>query len=72
MDMIRGMVAGLAGRLADKPDDPAGWVRLVRSYAVLGDVARRDKALASARGRFAGRIDVLRDLEAAAKTEPMK
>ena len=72
MDMIRGMVAGLAGRLADKPDDPAGWVRLVRSYAVLGDVGQRDKALASARGRFAGRIDVLRDLEAAAKTEPMK
>ena len=72
IQMIRGMVDGLAARLAAQPDDPPGWVRLVRSYAVLGDAARRDATLASARKRYAGHEDVLGQLEAAAKTEPMK
>ena len=72
VQMIRGMVAGLAARLAAQPDDPPGWVRLVRSYAVLGDAAKRDSALATARKRFAGHADVLDQLEAAARTEPMK
>ena len=72
VEMIRGMVAGLAARLAAQPDDPQGWVRLVRSYAVLGEAARRDAALASARKRYAGHRDVLDQLEAAAKTAPMK
>jgi cytochrome c-type biogenesis protein CcmH len=66
------MVAGLAARLAAQPDDPEGWVRLVRSYAVLGDGVKRDAALKQARVRFASRADVLRDLDAAARTEPMR
>ncbi|HET6970066.1 MAG TPA: c-type cytochrome biogenesis protein CcmI, partial [Phenylobacterium sp.] len=37
MAMIRGMVAGLAAKLDANPDDPDGWVRLVRAYAVLGE-----------------------------------
>jgi cytochrome c-type biogenesis protein CcmH len=69
---IQGMVAGLAARLAAQPDDPEGWVRLVRSYAVLGDGVKRDAALKQARVRFASRADVLRDLDAAARTEPMR
>lgn len=71
LDMIRGMVAGLAARLEQSPDDAEGWVRLVRSYAVLGDATARDAALAKARERFSGRPDVLADLQAAAKTPPM-
>jgi cytochrome c-type biogenesis protein CcmH len=39
--MIRGMVAGLAAKLAGSPDDVDGWLRLGRAYAVLGE---RDKA----------------------------
>lgn len=39
--MIQGMVDGLAARLADAPDDPAGWLRLARAYGVLG---RKDDA----------------------------
>jgi cytochrome c-type biogenesis protein CcmH len=70
--MIGRMVAGLAERLESNPDDPDGWIRLVRSYAVLGDVARRDAALASARKRYAGQTQVLEQLEQAAQTEPMK
>lgn len=50
--MIEGMVAGLAERLKADGKDLAGWIRLVRAYAVLG---RRDdalSALASARQAF--------------------
>ena len=37
MEMIRSMVEGLAARLEENPDDPEGWRRLARSYAVLGE-----------------------------------
>jgi cytochrome c-type biogenesis protein CcmH len=40
-EMIRGMVQRLADRLHADGNDVEGWLRLVRSYAVLGD---RDKA----------------------------
>lgn len=71
MAAIRGMVEGLAGRLAQSPDDPAGWERLVRSYAVLGDTRKRDEALAAARARYADDPEILRALDAAAKTQAM-
>ncbi|MDB5443079.1 MAG: cycH, partial [Phenylobacterium sp.] len=72
MDMIRGMVEGLAQRLKVSPDDPDGWVRLVHAYAVLGDAAKRDAALKAAHIRYAARPAVLQQLDAAAKAEPMK
>jgi cytochrome c-type biogenesis protein CcmH len=72
MPAIEGMVAGLAARLAAQPDDAEGWVRLVRSYAVLGDAAKRDAALARARSLFAGKPEILSQLDAAARAEPMK
>jgi cytochrome c-type biogenesis protein CcmH len=65
---IQAMVDGLAARLKANPDDPAGWVRLVRAYAVLGETDRRDAALAAARRRYAGRPDVLAQLNAAQST----
>lgn len=40
MEMIRGMVAGLAERLKSNPDDLAGWQRLARSYEVLGEAEK--------------------------------
>ena len=36
MSMISGMVDSLAARLADEPDNPEGWVRLLKSRRVLG------------------------------------
>lgn len=60
--MIQGMVDGLAARLKANPDDSAGWVRLVRAYTVLGQTDKRDAALAEARRRYAGRPDVLSQL----------
>jgi cytochrome c-type biogenesis protein CcmH len=64
---IQAMVDGLAARLKANPDDPQGWVRLVRAYAVLGEADRRDAALAEARKRYAGKADVLGALDAAAR-----
>lgn len=72
MQMIRGMVSGLAQRLQANPDDPQGWVRLVRAYSVLGETAKRDAALKDARARYASRPDILQQLDAASKAEPMK
>jgi cytochrome c-type biogenesis protein CcmH len=69
---IAAMVEGLAARLAVEPDDPEGWVRLVRSYAVLGDVARRDAALTQAKARYADNPQILRELAQAAAAEPMR
>ena len=67
---IQGMVDGLAARLQSSPNDPAGWVRLVRAYAVLGQTDRRDQALGQARARFAGRPEVLAALAAAGRATP--
>ncbi len=49
--MIESMVAGLDARLRTDPGDVEGWVRLVRSYVVLG--RRDDAASALARGMAA-------------------
>ena len=43
-EMIRGMVASLDARLKEDPNNFEGWMRLVRSYAVLGE---KDKAVAA-------------------------
>ena len=44
--MIRGMVAQLALRLREEPDDAEGWARLARSYRVLGEAEKERDALA--------------------------
>ena len=46
--MIRSMVARLAERLAETPDDADGWIRLGRSYKVLGEAAKSRAAYAKA------------------------
>jgi cytochrome c-type biogenesis protein CcmH len=50
-EMIEAMVGGLAERLKREPDDADGWIRLIRSYVVLG---RADEAAAAARAALAG------------------
>jgi cytochrome c-type biogenesis protein CcmH len=67
---IRGMVSGLAARLRANPDDPQGWIRLVRAYTVLGETQARDAALTQARARYRGRPDVLRGLDEALRPPP--
>ena len=72
MTAVRGMVAGLAERLSKAPDDPQGWVRLVRAYAVLGETAKREAALREASTRYANKPEILDQLSKAAQTEPMR
>ncbi len=44
-EMIRGMVASLDARLKEDPNNFEGWMRLVRSYALLKDKAQAEVAL---------------------------
>lgn len=53
MAAIRGMVDGLATRLAADGRDLEGWLRLMRSYVTLGEPARAVAALEDARRAIA-------------------
>lgn len=44
--MIRSMVARLAAKMKDNPDDLVGWKRLAQAYKVLGDAAGQAEAAA--------------------------
>lgn len=46
---IRGMVEGLAARLADEPDNLDGWQRLARAWQVLGETEKARNAWAHVR-----------------------
>lgn len=56
--MIEGMVAGLAARLEENPDDPDGWVMLIRSYRTLGDEEKANQALTRVNAHFKGTPDL--------------
>lgn len=62
-EMIAGMVAGLAARLEERPNDPDGWVMLVRSYVVMGRPEEAGRAAERARFVFTDRPDVLAAIE---------
>jgi cytochrome c-type biogenesis protein CcmH len=53
---IRSMVEGLAARLADAPQDRAGWLRLANAWKVLGENANAADAY--------GRADTLAPVDA--------
>ncbi len=56
--MIKGMVASLAAKLEQNPDDPEGWSRLIRSLHVLGQTDDASVALAKAVEVFAAQPEV--------------
>lgn len=64
--MIEGMVAGLASRLDEQPDDADGWARLFRAYIVLGRQADAEAALGRARSALAGKPELLAAVERSA------
>ncbi|MGP0094455.1 MAG: c-type cytochrome biogenesis protein CcmI [Xanthobacteraceae bacterium] len=66
--MIRGMVERLAARLRQDGSDVDGWVRLVRSYMVLGDSEKAHAALTDARRALQTDPDKLRRLDDGAKS----
>jgi cytochrome c-type biogenesis protein CcmH len=57
--MVRGMVDGLAARLADNPGDVEGWLRLARARRVLGEESDATEALRRATEAAPTRVDVL-------------
>jgi cytochrome c-type biogenesis protein CcmH/NrfG len=65
--MIRGMVEGLAARLKQDGSDLDGWVRLVRSYKVLGDQDKAQVAISDAQNAVVNDPDKRRRLDVALK-----
>lgn len=57
--MIEGMVAGLAAKLEENPNDLQGWIRLARSYNVLGRPAKAEEAMAKAARAAPENVDIL-------------
>lgn len=64
---IAAMVAGLAARLKANPNDGAGWQRLIRAYAVLGDKDKARAALSDARKAMTAQPDEIAALNAEQK-----
>lgn len=67
-EMIRGMVAGLAERLASEGGTAEEWARLITAYGVLGEAEKARTAYAEARAKFDGQSEKLAILQAAAAT----
>ena len=65
--MIRAMVERLAARLQQDGSDADGWVRLLRSYMVLGESEKARAALADARRALQSEPEKLRRFEEGAK-----
>lgn len=65
--MIRGMVDGLAARLAQDGGTPADWGRLIAALAVLGEDDRARTILTEAREAFADAPGAVEEIEGAAR-----
>jgi cytochrome c-type biogenesis protein CcmH len=65
--MVRGMVERLSERLHRDGSDVEGWLRLVRSYMVLGEPDKARAAVVDARHALAGDPAKLRQLDAFVK-----
>jgi len=61
-DMVRDMVARLAGKLKEDGNDLAGWQRLLRAYMVLGERDKAQTAAADAKKALASDPDKLRQI----------
>jgi cytochrome c-type biogenesis protein CcmH len=65
--MIRSMVDGLEEKLAANPDDLDGWLRLIRSRAVLGEADKAKSAYDKALAQYSGNADALAQISALAR-----
>lgn len=62
MAMISGMVDSLASRLADEPDNPEGWVRLLKSRRVLGQNEALAADIKTVQGVYKDRPEIRDDI----------
>lgn len=58
-EMILGMVSQLADKLAENPENPEGWARLIRAYMVIGQPEQAKQAYDNARQVFSDDTDLL-------------
>jgi cytochrome c-type biogenesis protein CcmH len=65
-EMIKSMVAGLDAKLKANPADKEGWLRLIRSYAVLGDTGKAADAMQRAQASLASDTAGLSEINALA------
>ncbi|MCP5075636.1 MAG: c-type cytochrome biogenesis protein CcmI [Rhodobacteraceae bacterium] len=66
--MIRGMVTGLAERLATEGGTPAEWARLIRAYGVLGETGKANAIWNEAQSVFDGNTEAMTLLREAAES----
>lgn len=67
-EMIAGMVARLADRLAEDGRDLDGWLRLAQAYVVLGEPDKARGAIASARQNYPDDGDATARIDEAARS----
>ncbi len=72
MAMIRGMVEGLSSKLKESPDNPDGWIRLMRSWSVLNESEAAQAALSDALAAFADKPETQTRIKSAAKSLGLK
>ncbi|MBS4010063.1 MAG: c-type cytochrome biogenesis protein CcmI, partial [Roseovarius sp.] len=65
-EMIRGMVAGLAQRLATDGGTEQDWARLINAYGVLGEQDKAQEVWTEAQAVFAAEPERLAVVRAAA------
>ncbi len=65
--MIRGMVERLAERLKGNKSDLEGWLKLIRSYAVLKETDKAKDAAVTARQEFASDAKALEQIDTLAQ-----
>lgn len=66
-DMIGGMVAGLADRLASEGGPAADWARLITAYSALGDVDNARMIWVEAQDVFGANADAMTVVQGAAQ-----
>jgi cytochrome c-type biogenesis protein CcmH len=66
--MIQNMVDGLADRLAENPNDPDGWIRLINARVVLGQDEQAKQALIGALEVFNNKPEIRNRIVEAAKS----
>ncbi len=60
--MIQGMVEGLSNKLAENPNDPNGWVRLLRARKVLGQDEAAQKEILALKEFFKNDPKIIEDV----------
>jgi len=61
---IDGMVAGLAQKLEDNPNNLQGWLQLIQAYAVLKRDDALKSALSTAKNTFQNNPEAMQTLQA--------